>query len=226
MWVWLLLGLSASFTYSGLIYVLAILPEEKTQGIVQKIFYFHVPSAFTMYGFLVLGMLMAISYLINKRRIWDQISKAAMLTACLSAFLVIFSGPVWAKPIWGVWWTWDPRLTTSFVVFILLLAYVMARRILEDRDPSGQRAAVVGAILSILAVLDIPLIHLSVKLWRGLHPSVLENRDGLPPEFMKGLEIMILSCFLLASLICWSLFRYYKLKDDIYEIRMKSLQSS
>jgi len=226
MTLWFLLGLSASSLLTSLIYVLLFLPFEKTQGVVQKIFYFHVPSAFSMYAFLILGAIMAVFYLIDRRVIYDHISKAAMYTACLFAGLVITSGPIWAKPIWGVYWTWDPRLTTTFIVFILLLAYVFARQVLEDRERGGMKSSVIGAILAIFAVVDIPLIHFSVRLWRGIHPAVLKDPHGLTPAFARGLQVMIMSVFLLATLICLLIFKYLQLKQRVEQLNIQKLQQT
>lgn len=205
--------------------MLLLLPEEKTQGLVQKIFYFHVPSAFCMYAFLVLGAIFSGMYLYDKRPFYDHIAKAGMYTATVFGCLVIGSGPIWAKPIWGVYWTWDPRLTTSFIVFVLLIAYVFARRLLDDRERATRKSALVGAILSILAVLDIPLIHFSAKLMRGLHPSVLGEKDGLTPEFQRGLEMMILSCFFLGALICICLFRFFRIQQRLQDLVQQRFSS-
>lgn len=215
MYSYLLLGLSASSMLGSLWYILFMLPFEKTQGVVQKIFFFHVPSAFCMYVFLILGAFFSVYFLFDRKKIFDQLAQAGMYTATCFATLVITSGPVWAKPIWGVYWTWDPRLTTSFIVFILLIAYCFTRVSLKDHTSLSQKAPVIGSILAILAVVDIPIIHFSVKIWRGLHPSVLKNPDGLAPEYLKALELMILSMFLFSALIFIMIFRYLKVRDEL-----------
>lgn len=224
MWLWFLFGLSASTLLGSLAYTLFFVPMERSQGIVQKIFYFHVPSAFTMYVFLVIAMTASIAYLINRKRILDHVARASMVTATLFGALVIFSGPIWAKPIWGVYWTWDPRLTTTFVVFVLMVAYHLTRHSLQSSPRLQDKAPIIGAILAILAVLDIPLIHFSVKIWRGLHPSVLKNKDGLAPPFQRAFESMTLSIFLFSALIFISVFYYLKLKSEVSEIEAHYLK--
>lgn len=220
--LWFLYGLSASSFLASLYYVLAVLEPEATQGYVQKIFFFHVPSAFVMYAFAVLGMLFAVLYLFSKKNLHDLLSKSALYIASLFGFLVIVSGPIWAKPIWGVYWTWDPRLTSTFILFTLLIAYCVTRILLEKQNP--QRAAFIGAILAIFAVLDIPLVHLSARLLRGLHPSVLKEPGGLPESYRTGLELMIISFFIFSTLLFWILYQYMLVKSKIDEWKgMKNL---
>lgn len=210
---WFLFGLTFIVFMGALLYVLLQLPPEASQGYVQKIFFFHVPSAFAMYGCLLVGGIFSSIYLFEKKLRYDQWARASLYTATFFAAVVMVSGPVWAKPIWGVYWTWDPRLTTTFVVFILLIGYCFVRSI-YSQDVGGQKKApVIGAVLAILALLDVPLIHLSVKLWRGVHPSVIRNPQGLPPDFQRGLELMVLALFLLAAVLVWLFFKIIRLKE-------------
>lgn len=212
------LSLGASLTYA-----LLFVPLEKTQSFAQKIFYFHVPSAFVMYAFLFLGAVFSGLYLYDRKQTYDQLAKAAMYTATLFACLVMISGPIWAKPIWGIYWDWDPRLTTTFIVFVLLIAYVIARASLK-KSPRPDRGPTIGAILAILALVDVPIIHLSVKIWRGLHPSVLRNADALPDSFQTALEFMILSCFLVGACLFWQIYRSLRLVEAFEDLRLRSLR--
>ncbi len=199
----------------ALYYVLMLLGPEVGQGFVQKIFFFHVPAAFVMYAALFLAAIFAGLYLSKKRDPhYDLLSRAFTETSLIFATIVIVSGPIWAKPIWGVYWTWDPRLTTTFIAFLLLIATLSVRKVFSDRRLES-RGSVISAILVFLAVLDIPLVHFSVKLWRGIHPSVLKNPQGLPPEYSRGLEFMTLSLFILGGLIAYCLWKYHSLKQRI-----------
>jgi len=215
---WFLFGLSITVFMGGLGFVLLRLPEELTQGIVQKIFFFHVPSAFAMYLFLALGAISSVIYLFQRKHIYDAAARASMMTATLFATLVMVSGPLWAKPVWGVYWTWDPRLTTSFIVFILLIAYMVTRKVFEARAGWEERGAFVGAILAVIALLDVPLIHFSVRLWRGLHPSVLRDPDGLPQAYRQALETMVIALFLFGFLVSLCAYRLYRLEHKIKEL--------
>lgn len=220
---WFLFGLSATSFLGALGFVLIRLPEEKVQGIVQKIFFFHVPSAFAMYLFLILGAILSVVYLFQRKEAYDWAAKSLMTVATLFGSLVMVSGPLWAKPIWGVYWTWDPRLTTSFVIFVLLLAYLVTRKVFEQKEGSEQKGAVIGAILAVIAVLDIPLIHFSVRLWRGVHPNVLRDPEGLPEIYRNALEMMIIGIFLFGFLLAFLLFRTYQLEAKTKELETKAL---
>lgn len=214
--IWFLFGFCLFIFMPSLFYVLFSLPPEQTQGFVQKIFFFHVPSAFSMYLLAVLGMIFSILFLFLKKNFYDQLARANLYIACLFGALVMISGPIWAKPIWGVYWTWDPRLTTSLILFVLLIVYVVVRQLFRESSP--QRAARIGAVISIFAVVDIPLVHLSAKLLRGLHPSVLSNPEGLPDSYRTGLEMMVLSFFLLAALLVFISFRLIQLNDRAQQL--------
>jgi heme exporter protein C len=212
---WILFWLAFLSTTASLAYVLLMLPPEAAQGFVQKIFFFHVPAAFAMYTTLILGAMFSALYLYEKKSLYDQLARAHLYVATIFSTIVIVSGPIWAKPIWGVYWTWDPRLTTAFIVFILLIAYCFVRSIFHDREGLSRRTAIIGAIIAILAVLDIPLIHFSVQLWRGIHPSVLRNPEGLPESYRMALELMILSIFFLAAHWVDFVFRFIKISDKL-----------
>ncbi len=201
----------------ALFFVLVSLPPELGQGYVQKIFFFHVPSAFAMYLLATLGMIFSVLFLFLKKPVCDHLAKASLYVATLFGALVLVSGPIWAKPIWGVYWTWDPRLTTSLILFVLLVSYVMVRRLFDESHP--QRAARIGAVIAIFAVLDIPLVHFSAKLLRGLHPSVLSNPQGLPDAYRTGLEVMILSFFILSFLLVFMSFKIIQINTKIKKIR-------
>jgi heme exporter protein C len=216
-----LFSITAVSLLASLFFVLLLLPFEATQGPVQKIFFFHVPSAFAMYFFAVLGVVFSIVYLLTRKTSYDLKAQASMRCSLLFGVLVILSGPIWAKPVWGVYWTWDPRLTLSFVVLLLLLSYVFVRSLLKDRQLE-EKARLIGAILSILAIPFMILTHLSVKLWRGLHPSVLRNPEGLDPQFSTGLQIMTLSIFLLGLSLFFVQGRLLEAESKIEELERQN----
>ncbi len=212
---------SALSMIGALFYTLLALPFEATQGPVQKIFYFHVPSAFAMYFFAFLGVVFSVVYLKTREPGFDVRAQSAMRTSLLFGTLVIVSGPLWAKPIWGVYWTWDPRLTLAFIVFLLLIAYVFTRSFLKDRQMED-RGALVGAILAALSIPFMLLTHLSVKIWRGLHPSVLNNPQGLDANFSNGLQAMIVAVFLLGLCLFLIQSRSLELEKKIEDLERKA----
>lgn len=186
-WFGITLLLTLAF---GLIFFYA--PIEKTQGIVQKIFYIHVSSALTMYLGFFIAFLSSIAYLWKRNPTYFWISKSAIEVGYVFCCAVLLTGPFWAKPIWGAYWTWEPRLTTTFILWLIYTAYLLFQSYLIEQQ---KRAEVLSSVIAIIAFLDVPLIHFSVKLWRGVHPSVLRNEDGLPTN-MKLVLLTTLGVFI------------------------------
>ncbi len=149
-------------------------PTERMQGPVQRIFYYHVPSAWVCFlGFMV-AFCASIAYLYSRRRDFDHAAHAGVEVGVLFATIVLVTGPFWARPIWGTWWTWDSRLTTTLILWLIFVAYLLLRQFTQGSE-TGARFA---AVLAIVGTLDIPLIILSTRLWRTIHPQVLKTREG------------------------------------------------
>jgi heme exporter protein C len=174
-------------------------PEEKIMGAAQRIFYFHVPSAIVTFSsvFLLLGA--SIGYLWTRDHRWDNLSRAATETGLLFCTLVLVTGPLWAKPAWGIWWTWEAKLTTTLVLWLLLVANLMVRGYAENRDQAARFAAIVG----IVAALDVPIIHKATVWWRGQHPVVFKPEAGssLAPEMAQTFSVSLVVFFLLFTLL-------------------------
>jgi heme exporter protein C len=156
--------------YMAFLYV----PNEATQGIVQRIFYFHVPCAWVAFAGFGLVAIAGALYLWLGDRIWDDLGQAAAETGVVFCTLVLITGSIWAKPIWGVWWTWDSRLTTTLLLWLMYCGYLMLRAVADETAQSARVAAVLG----IIAALDVPVVIVSVRLWRTIHPAVLVTRHG------------------------------------------------
>jgi heme exporter protein C len=164
----LLVGLAAGFLYA---------PREAVQGNVQRIMYLHVPSVLTAYLAFGLVLLGSIAYLATRRPGWDRLAGSAGEIGVLFTGLTIISGSIWGKPTWGTWWTWDARLTSTAVLFLVYVGYLMLRSLIEDPDARARYAAVVG----ILGAVNIPIVHFSVKWWRALHqPSTILGPEPSP----------------------------------------------
>ena len=157
----------------GLVMSFGVAPREVTQGNVQRIMYLHVPTAIVgeYVGFVVL-FLASIVYLWRRSAVADRLAHASAEVAVLYIGITIASGAIWGKPTWGTWWTWDARLTSATVLFVMGLGYLLLRGTIEDTDRAARSAAVLG----ILAALNVPLVHFSVYWWRTLHqpPSLLK----------------------------------------------------
>ncbi|MGH2695675.1 MAG: cytochrome c biogenesis protein CcsA [Actinomycetota bacterium] len=150
---------------------LAVVPPDAVQGDVQRLMYVHVPAAWLAYLAFLVVFVGSIAYLRTGSVRWDRVAHASAEIGVLFTALAIALGALWGKPVWGVWWTWDPRLTTTAVLLLIYLGYLAVRRLPENPVRRGKWAAVVG----IVGFLDVPVVHLSVVWWRSLHqgPSVL-----------------------------------------------------
>lgn len=172
-------------------------PIEINQGAVQKIFYWHVPSAIVMLTFFIVGGVASVFYLVSRRPKADAIAVSFIEVGFLFGTIVLLTGPLWAKPIWGSWWTWEPRLTSTLFVWFVFLGYFILRSSLENKE----HARVYGAVLAIFGCLDIPIIMLAVKLWKGIHPQVLNDRRNLPDDMWFVLLVSMAAVFSLAGLL-------------------------
>ena len=163
-------------------------PIEARQGVAQKIFYLHVPSAWSaLFAFSLVGIVSALYLWLNDPRL-DRFAAASAEVGLAFSAVMLTTGPIWAKPIWGTWWTWDARLTLTLFLFFLFIGYLALRAALQDPGERARFSAVVG----ILGLLLVPFIHLSVYLFRTLHPQpvVLKpSRPSLPPEMLRTLLI-------------------------------------
>ncbi len=177
---WLVaVGLGAGLAVAGcqwLIWYYA--PVEQTLGPVQKIFYTHLPLAWwaliSFFGVFVCS----IAYLKTKGERWDHLAGAMAEVGVLFATLALLTGSIWARKSWNTWWTWDPRLTTTLVMWFIYAGYLLVRSMDLDR----RRQATVCAVVGIVAFLDVPLVFYSARLWRSIHPAVFAKGGGLEPE--------------------------------------------
>lgn len=184
--------------------ILFYAPIEITQGTVQKIFYWHVPSAMAMMALFLLGGIASTAYLLQRRPKADAIAISFIEVGFLFCTIALVTGSLWARPIWGAWWTWEPRLTSTLFVWIIFCGYFILRGSLEQRDD----ASLYGAVLAIFGCLDIPIIYFAVKLWRGMHPQILQSRANLPDRMWVTLVASMLTVGTLASLLVF--LRYKK----------------
>src|SRR5215211_3215362 len=181
---------AAAFVGLLLVYVLALgyTPIEARQGVAQKIFYLHVPAAWSaLLAFSLVGVTGALYLWLQDPRL-DRFAAASAEVGVAFSAVMLTTGPIWAKPIWGTWWTWDARLTLTLFLFFLFIGYLALRASVHDPDERARFSAVVG----ILGMLLVPFIHLSVYLFRTLHPQpvVLKpSAPSLPPEMLRTLLI-------------------------------------
>ncbi len=170
-------------------------PTEAKMGVVQRIFYFHVPSAMMAFLGVTLCAVCSLLYLLTRARRYDIVAQAAAELGMVFCTIVLVTGPIWARPVWGVWWTGEVRLTSTLILWLIFAGYLLLRESAEHRD----QAARWGAVVAIVGALDVPIIYKSVEWWRGLHPKVLKmsGGGGLEPTMGRALMISSLTFLLL-----------------------------
>lgn len=163
---------------AGAIFLFA--PTDALQGPVQRIFYLHVSSAIAAYGCFAVVLLGGIIYLRNGSLAADRLARAGALVGLVFTTVTLVMGMLWAKPIWGTFWAWDARLTSTLVLWIIYAGYLLVRRLAEP----GRQAARIAAVVGIFGFIDVPIVHFSVTWWRTQHPGPVIVNDALPPEML------------------------------------------
>jgi heme exporter protein C len=188
-------------------------PTEEKMGVVQRIFYFHVPSAFA--GFLGVGLcaLFSALYLWTRDRRVDLLAHASAELGVMFFTIVLLTGPIWARPVWGVWWTGEVRLTSTLVLWLLYAGYLILRQGAENPEQGARFCAVLGLV----GALDVPIIYYSVEWWRGLHPRVLKvsGGQGLDPAMARTLAWCSVTFVLLFFLLLLLRVRAGRLQDEV-----------
>lgn len=208
------LGLPAGLLMLAAIYmVFAWVPTEADQGIVQRIFYFHVPCAWVAFAAFGLVAICGIFYLWLGQQVWDDLGYAAAETGMVFCTLVLITGSLWAKPIWGTWWTWDSRLTTTLILWLLYGGYLLLRAMADETPQVARFAAVIG----IVAAADVPVVIVSVRLWRTIHPAVLVTRQGA-----HGLEDPRMVATLLVAMVAFTAMFAWLLTLRLATLRVRS----
>ncbi|MCL4395695.1 MAG: cytochrome c biogenesis protein [Chloroflexi bacterium] len=186
-------------------------PREETMGDVQRIFYFHVPSAWI--GFLAFFVVFVASllYIWKRERKWDALALSAAEIGVVFTTLVLLTGPIWAKQAWGAYWVWDARLTTTLILWLIYIGYLMLRGSAE-----GERRQRFAAVLAIVGFLDVPIIYFSVEFWRTMHPMLLiGEQGGLAPPMTQTLMVALLSFTLLFAYLLIQRVRLEQARDQV-----------
>ncbi len=184
-------------------------PKGEELGIVQKIFYVHVPSAWAGFWGIIISAIFGIIYLYRRENRYDKLSHSFMEVSVVFITVGLFTGSLWAKPAWGTFWTWDPRLVSMAILWMLALGYLFFRSLVEEEELKAR----FSAILSIITAINIPIVFLSIRLFKTLHPAVLKGLStsetyGMDPEISLGLLLNLLSVSIL--MFSLSLKRYKK----------------
>ncbi len=183
------------------VFMRAPVAQEAAGGLAQKIFYFHVPAAYAMYLSGAVSCIASAAYLLSPNDRRDSWARAGAEAAVVFGAMMLTSGPLWAKKAWGVYWTWDPRLTTTLLSVLVYAAVVVLRTFAGEGDAERRFAAA----LSVLGTFNLPIIHYSVQKWGGNHPIVIGNQGGglKHPDMKHALTVGFLAMTLLAALLIW-----------------------
>ena len=197
-------------------------PIEETMGIVQKIFYFHVPSAYAMYLGAAVCFAGSVGYLARGTARWDALARAGADVAVVMGLMVLISGPLWAAKAWGRYWTWDPRLTTSLLSLLVYVAYTILRNFAAGGDAERKFAAALG----ILGAANLPIIHFSVKKWGGQHPTVITGKGGglQHPDMKLALGLGFLTFTLFTIVLVWQRMRLHLAQAEVDALEQEAVE--
>src|SRR3954454_18882432 len=190
---------------------LIVAPTEQTMGNVQRIFYYHVPSAWTAFMVFAMNFDASILYLIRRSEKADILALVSAEVGVVFCTVVLITGPIWARPVWGIWWTWDLRLTLTLVLWLIYVSYLMLRRF----STSGQ-TPVLAAVLAVFGALDVPLVYFSIWFFRTQHPQpVIGGGGSIDPRMMHVLLVNWAAFMCFAFLVCWSRYQLEVMKREV-----------
>ncbi len=192
---------------------------EKTMGVVQKIFYFHVGTAWNAFFAFFVVFVCSILYLITKKRIYDVIATVSAEIGVIFTMIVLTTGPIWAKSAWNIWWSWEPRLTSTLILLFIYIAYIMIRHM----DAAWDRIAKWCAVFGIIGFLDVPIVYYSVKWWNSkLHPIVVgDEGGGLEPDMLFTMFFSLATMFIFYIILMQKGIRVEKAKIELQHIKTK-----
>jgi heme exporter protein C len=189
-------------------------PTERSMGDVQRIFYYHVPSAWTAFLLFLINFVASVVYLIRRNAKADILALVSAEVGVVFCTVVLVTGPIWAKPVWGIWWAaGDIRLTTTLVLWLIYVSYLVLRRL----STSGQ-TPMIAAVLAVFGALDVPLVYFSIWFFRTQHPSPVIGAGGsLDPRMGYVLLLNWLAFLCLAWLVCWTRYQLEVAKREVEE---------
>ena len=206
-----------------LIFFVAREADDTMGGQLQRIFYFHVPAAWAAYLAFAIVFLGSVAYLRTGARRWDLMAHSAAEIGVVFTTLVLITGPIWARPVWGTWWQWDARLTSSLVMWLTYIGYLLLRGLSTDPSRTGRLAGVVGLI----GFINVPIGHFSVQWWRTLHPqgptpAALDEGSGLGSPELLAFFVSLTAFTLLFAWLMATRIGLGRLDDRVQQLEMAS----
>jgi heme exporter protein C len=218
------LALVALFSMGAALYAaLLYAPTERIQGDVQRIFYFHVPLAWTSYLAFFVVFVASAAYLVKRAPLMDAVARSSAEVGLLFTTMMLITGSLWARPIWGTWWSWDARLTTTLLLWFIYVGYLMLRSSVDDEEKAARYAAVIG----IVGTVDIPIIHQSVVWWRSLHPESVVLASGgpaMPTSMLIALLVSLAAFTVLYVVLVLLRTRLELARADLRLLRRRALE--
>jgi heme exporter protein C len=204
-------ALAALAIAATLVMALFVTPPDADQGQVFRLIYLHVPSAWLAYLSFAVVLVASVAYLRTRRTRWDRLAAASAEVGVVFTALTLILGSIWAKPVWGTWWTWDPRLTTTAVMLLIYVGYLSVRRLSDD----PRRRATWSAVVGIVGFVDVPIVHLSVVWWRSLHqaPAVVRVAPRMAPIMAWTLVLAVVAFTLLYAYLVTLRLRVGRLEE-------------
>ncbi len=202
--------------YGAFIYA----PQERTMGDVQRIFYFHVASWWVAFLAFAIVFAASVAYLVTRRREYDTLALASAEIGVVFTTMGLFTGPLWAKPAWGIYWTWDARLTTALVLWLIYVGYLMLRRYVPDESKRANLAAVAG----IIGFVDVPIVYFSIRWWRTQHPQPVimgGEGSGLDPLMAQALMMSLAGFLFLFLLLLSKRFDIARVQQEIEHLHRR-----
>ncbi|HVF26199.1 MAG TPA: cytochrome c biogenesis protein CcsA [Anaerolineales bacterium] len=203
---------------------LVVAPTEMVMGDVQRVFYFHVGTAWTALLGFIFSAVLSVIYLVTKDLKWDRIQVAAIEVSLVFFFITIVLGSIWARPAWNTWWIWDPRLTTATITELIYIAYFMLRQGIDDPD----RRARFGAVYALLGGISAPITFFAIRLFRTIHPVVIGGTN-LDAEGSFSMSSNMLGVFFFALFaftiifidLFWNRIRLGNLQEQVEQLKLR-----
>ena len=195
-----------------------VAPEERTMGVLQRIFYFHVSCAWAGMDAFFLCFIANLLYVWKRDAKYDWLGVSAAEVGLVLTTVVLITGPIWAKPAWGIYWTWDARLTSTFVLWLLYVSYLLLRTLIEE----AERRALLSALFGIFAFIDVPLVFFSIRWWRTQHPAPVimgSPGSGLDPTMNKVFLFSVFAMHVFAAFLIVERYVLEKLRSEVDLLR-------
>jgi heme exporter protein C len=222
MWKRAMIGAFVLFLVGAAAYAsFFIAPEENTMHVLQRIFYFHAAAAWAGMTAFFVCFVANLLYVWRRDEKWDALGVSSAEVGLAFITVVLITGPIWAKPAWGIYWTWDARLTSTFVLWLLYISYLLLRTLIEEPD----RRALLSALFGIFSFIDVPIVFGAIRWWRTQHPApVIMGGPGsyLDPTMKKVFFFSVLAMHVLMVFLIAERYRLEKLRTDIELLRREA----